>query len=137
MENIVASNALLHWAAQNVLSLLNSGHVLRLFANDLDPTPANVLADFAEASFAGYVPIVLSGLFTGPSKVQDGTYQVSLADQSFGGITGANQYVHGWFIDDGTNVKISARFLAPILVTAGVRFTVALDPQDWALSILP
>lgn len=137
MPKIVASDALILWSADQLQSLVNSGHFLRLFANDLDPDPSTPLGDFVEATYGGYSPIDLSGLFPSPIQIQPGEYQLPLPDQPFGCTGTPIQSVFGWWIDDGATWKMAARFPTPVVLTVGKNFTLSIYPQGWALSLLP
>ena len=133
----VASNALLDARAGTLRTLLNSSHNLRLYSNNLTPTPANVLADFTEATFPGYSAVSLASQFGAQTKVQDGEYQIQSGTYTFTFTSGSSQTVYGWYIDDGTNVKFSQIFAQSILMTTGVQFTLQVSPQEWAFSIVP
>lgn len=100
----------------------NPGGVLRtqganfnLFQTDLTPGTSMVLADYtaAVATFDGYSAKVLT---MGLGYV-DGTKNAFAQSQllSFIKAAGVNtQNIYGWWIDDGTNVIMAAKFNAPI-----------------------
>jgi len=136
MAQIVASNAFLNDRAGALRTLLNSSHTLRIFKNNFTPTPANVLADFTEATYTGYAGVSLAGDFAAQTKIQDGEYQTQSTSHTFGPNSGTAQTVYGWYIDDGTNVKLSFKFDNPITVDATTTFSVQVNAQDWAKSIL-
>lgn len=137
VADIVASNKLLSTVADQLRTLLNTGHTLRLFKNNITPTPANLLADFVESTYLSYAGISLSGAFTTPIKVIDGEYQTSAPTFTFSASAGATpENAYGFYIDDGTYVKFSMRFSAPVVMGPSAAFTLQLNPQVWAKSIL-
>lgn len=131
----VASNYFLQARATTLQTLLNSSQTLRLFSNNLNPTPANVLTDFTEATYAGYAGVSLNGQFGAPTKVQDGEYQIASGTYTFNGPATGSQTIYGWYISDGTGVNFSGVFPAPITMTSGVSFTLQISPQTWAYSV--
>jgi hypothetical protein len=136
MAALVASDALIEARVTTLQTLLNSGHTLRLFANDFTPDPASVLGDFTESSFTGYAPESLSGLFGSPVKITDGEWQIQTDPIPFSCSGGSPQVVYGAYVDDGADVIFSARFDAPITMTSGASFTLQLSPQGWAKVLL-
>jgi len=96
------------------------GAVLRLFRNDLEPTPASVAVDFVEANFPGYSPVLLAGEMTGPIKAADGHYE-SLTNQYtfFPPASGSGNVIFGGYVTlDGVAVAAD-RFPEPIPMTIG------------------
>jgi hypothetical protein len=133
----VASNALLDARAGTLRTLLNSSHTLRLFKNNFTPTPASILSAFTQADFTGYASVSLASQFGAQTKIVDGEYQINSGTYTFTWTGGSDQTVYGWYIDDGTDVKFSQTFPSAILMTTGVSFTLQVNPQEWAFSIVP
>lgn len=136
MSVLVASNALLLDRASSLRSLLNSGVFLRLFTGPPVISPADVLADFSEATFAGYAGEDLAGDFGAPSKIQDGAYRINSVAKTFTCSGAPFETVLGCYLDNGTDVLFSSLFDSPILVANGTSFQVSISPQDWALVIV-
>jgi hypothetical protein len=133
---LVASNYSTQKALDNVLTNLNSASYLGVYSNNLTPTPATVWADLVEATFSGYARVNLAGLWGSSGAIMDGEYKSDLPAQTFTG-TGSSQTVYGWFVIDATpHLWLSQLFPAPITVTSGVNFSIALQLQNWALSIV-
>jgi len=136
MSDLIASNALLLDRATSLRTRLNTGVTARLFTGPTAISPANVLADFSEANYGGYVGQSLAGLFGTPAKIQDGEYQINAVPLTFGCTGTPDNTVRGLYLDDGTDVLFSALFDSPISFTNGVSITLVISPQDWALAIL-
>lgn len=134
--SLVASNALLADRIASLRTLLNSGKTLRLFVNNFTPTPVNIRSDFTEASFVGYAGQSLSSDFAAGVKIIDGEYQSSSTTHTFSCTSGSSQTVYGWYIDDGTDVFLSNKFSAGIVMASGSSFTLQVKAQEWALSIV-
>ena len=88
---IVASNDVILDVITYWYDALNAGSELRLFQNALAPTPANVLADFTEATFTGYASIDLTGLLGAQALVVAGEYQSAIPTQNFSCTGGARK----------------------------------------------
>jgi hypothetical protein len=133
---LVASNYAVQKALDGVLTTLNAASYLGVFSNNYTPTPASVWADLTEATFSGYGRINLAGLWGSSGAIMDGEYKSDLPAQTFTG-TGSSQTVYGWFVIDATpHLWLAQNFPAPISVTSGVNFSIALQLQNWALSIV-
>ena len=109
MAVLVASNALM-FQRRTLQTLLNSGHWFSLYYNDLEPTPANILSDFVEASFNGYAAFNLAGQFSTVLKQVDGEYYFTAQTSLFACESGG-QLLYGGYIHDGKNVKLSQRLM--------------------------
>jgi len=132
----VLSNPLLDARAGTLATLLNSGHTLRLFQNNLTPTPATSLGSFTESTFTGYAAVSLSGQFGSPTFVTDGQYQIASGTYTFSCTGGSSQTIYGWYIDDGSNVKMSQRLDTPVTISSGGNYTLQVRPQEISQSIL-
>jgi hypothetical protein len=128
MSTPVASNYILNLRAGTLRTLLNSGCTLRIFSNNITPTPANVIGDFTQATYGGYAGQVLTNDFAAQVKVKDGEYSITSTVHTFAYTSGATQTVYGWYIDDGTGVMFSAAFPAAIAMGTGVSFTLQIVP---------
>lgn len=131
------SNPLLLARAGTLQALLNSGHKLHLFSNNFTPDPTTPISSFVECTFPGYVAIDLTGLFTGPTLVQNGQYQLTTGTLAFGCTGLPGQTIYGWWIDDGTNMKACQLLDTPFPITPGVDYLAILRPQEITQSILP
>jgi hypothetical protein len=137
VNQLVASNVLLQDRADSLRTLLNSGHVLRLFQNNFTPVSQDSFGSFSEASFTGYASAALTADFGASFKVQDGEYQISSTFHTFTCTGGSPQTVYGSYISAGSDWKFAIRFDVPIVVTNGTSFAIQINPQDWAKSIIP
>lgn len=134
----VATNGWLATRCEAARVVLNIGHTLRLFENDLTPTPATVLADVTEATYAGYVAASLVGQWGAAAFVVDGLYQSLTGPHTFAAPTAGSQLIYGWFINVGTTLQHIQRFNAPVTMSVGgpvLQLTLAF--QDFARFILP
>jgi len=136
MNEIVAANALLLDRITVLRSHLNAGHWLYLFINDFQPSPADTLFAFAEASFPGYSPIDLAGLFSVPLKTRDGEYVTSTPNQLWTCSGVATQTVFGWYVRFGLLVELSCRLATPIPVSIGVEVLVGVNVLETSLHLL-
>lgn len=132
----VLSNPLLTARATSLAALLNAGHKLKLFSNALTPTPATPLSAFVEASFAGYIGVDLTNQFGAPTKVVDGQWQIATPFFTFTCTAAPGQTIYGWWIDDGTNVKMSQAFDAAVNIAVGSPYMLQIQPQEISQSIL-
>lgn len=133
---ISASNAVLEQVAGGLRASLNWGHVLRLYVNDYEPTPASVLSDFAEATFPGYAEFDLTDQWEDVYKIVDGEYQFATPVIPFLSTGASVEVVYGWFIVGGSKVKLSGRFLDSTLMSSGVSLPARVLVQTWAMSAL-
>ena len=136
MNELVASNFFLEEKANELLSYMNSGWTLRLFQNDITPAPETSLGEFVECDFGGYEEVSLSGAFSGPTKVQDGQYQIVSEVYQYTSETGASQDVFGLYIDNGTDWCFAYRFPIALHIEGIMTFSVQVKPSDWAKSII-
>jgi len=136
MGPVVVSNAWLKARCQAAVDLLNSGHFLYLFINDFEPTPADTLASFDPATFPGSDPIDLVSKWPDPIKIQDGAFASAPSKFDYTCTGPANETVYGWYVKEGTVVKLSARLFAPVPVIEDTEFEVRIIFETWALSEL-
>lgn len=136
-SSFIASNALLRQSADWLGTILNSGHFLRLFSNNIAPTPATPLTGFNEAAFSGYAAVNLLGLFSSSVLVMVGELQIPPVIALFIQNGALIDTVYGWYITSGTNVKLSGRLVTPVTFNVNTSFQIQLNVQEWALSIVP
>jgi hypothetical protein len=137
VSQIVDSNKQCQNLAEKSRTDFNTSHHLRLFKNNFTPDPSKALSDFTEATYTGYAAVNLNGQFAASTKVQDGEYQTQSGTYTFSYTSGATQAIYGWYIDDGTDWKCAYLFPSPITLDVGVSFTIQVNYQEWALSIVP
>lgn len=133
---IVDSNYDLSARTTVMKTTFGTGCHLRIFVNNLTPTPANVIGDFTEASWGGYAAISLSGQWTGPTKIVDGEYEIVTGTYTFTKTSGTDATAYGYYVEDGTGCLFSERFAAPITVVTGTSFTLQVKFDEYAKSIL-
>lgn len=134
MAALICSNTFVLSRANSLRSLLNLGHVLRLFKNPVVLSPATVIADLTEATFTGYAAINLIGDFGSPYFVKNGEYEFASSLQQFDWAGGASQVIYGWYIDNGSTLVMSGSFDSPITIGPSVPIQVQIFPQSWDLS---
>jgi hypothetical protein len=90
------------------------GSTVHLFQNNVVPTPANVVADFTEATFDGYAAKSVTVMF-GPARYADGSFQVFAFEQwQMTGSTTPNTVYGAYILDPAGNLLLAARFTAPV-----------------------
>ncbi len=102
---------------------------VHLFTNMVTPTAESLLADFTEATFAGYVAVALPTL-AGPVHLPNDS-QALLAEVNFIGTTVAppGEAIQGYYITDTTNaiLYIAELFGTPIpIANPGDYLTLAI-----------
>jgi len=90
---------------------------VHIFTNDFTPTSQNVIGDYTEAAYAGYVPIALVG-WTANQAQTDGTVTTtSTTVLSFSGpAAGGGPTAYGYFVKSagvGTPLIYGERFDTP------------------------
>lgn len=133
MTGIVASNALLHERADRLADLLNSGHSLHLFQNNITLKPSTVVGNFIEAGFPGYLPTNLNNKFGLGVKLVDGAYSSTCTPQIFTCTADYEVPCLGWYIQDQFTLKFSHRFPFPLIMTTGRILTLRLQIEVWGL----
>jgi len=133
---IVAANALLKDRSELMRTYFDSGHSLRLFANDLVPTPQDPTAAFVESSFPGYARISMAGKWRDVFKLEDGAYHFSSFDCTFTPTGPSNEYAYGWYLFGPLGVALSCRLPFRQLMTVGSPLTVRAEVITWAAAIL-
>lgn len=133
---IVASNDLLLERAQDLRTLFDGGHALRLFQNDIEPLPKHKIGDFIESSYPGYARVNMAGKWKAVFKVIDGQYQFSSDEVTFLATAASNEVAHGWYLVGDGKVKLSCRLPFPNTMTLGAPVTVRIDCIVWAAVIL-
>jgi hypothetical protein len=133
--DIVASNDLLEERAQKLLERFESGCSLRLFSNNLQPSPANRIGDFNEATFAGYGRKNMAGQWSIVRKQEDGRYTFVSTNQIFTGAVDAIGFVYGWFLVIGGKVQFSARLPVAWTAAIGKQVQVKISLQTAAASL--
>ncbi len=105
--------------------LRTQGANFNLFQLDLNPSVSMDLATFTAgvATFDGYSPKVLAmtlGYIDGTSTPFAQSQLLSFVKA----VGTANQQIYGWWIDDGTNVIMAAKYNAPIaMATTGAEIS--------------
>lgn len=106
------------------VNLFPAGFVMRLYTNDLTPTPANVVGDFTQLTNAlvpGYAAVAITWDGT-PQRDQLGVWNDYGNDALFAASAapGAPQIVYGWYMTDAANTTLlaSGRLAVPFTYTA-------------------
>ncbi len=131
MANVVVSDPGLSEALASKRTLFNTG-TLKLFKNDLNPTPATALGAFVEADYAGYVAQVTTD-WGPPIQLAEGSWYIDLPTKFFPAATSGAQIVFGVFFEAPSGaLEFSCRFDAPITVdtTTGVDVDVRYTAKD-------
>jgi hypothetical protein len=136
--NITASNYAVATVLASWRSLLTTSSTLRLYQNNVTIDPTLSWSAFVEATFTGYSPASLAGLFAVPTNPSDGEFETSLPALIFSCTGGSAQTVYGAAILDGSgNLWFSYPFPSPIVFTSGVAYAVQVDLFEWAASLIP
>jgi len=124
------------WVIEQVL--LGDAY-LRLYQNDLTPTPANTVpADFQEADFGGYIPLPVASTFPPEVQVIAGRWRSRSAIQIWMPPATGMQTIYGWFITVGPEVIFAARFAAPIIMASdSLPLALTIDLESIARSLVP
>lgn len=96
----------------SLVKYVAGGFNYHLFVNDWHPSLADTLANYTEAAWSGYAPIVVNdGQFI-PSVVVNHIAQIEAPIINFGNTSTAVQNVFGYFVTDTTNAILfaAARF---------------------------
>lgn len=137
MPQLIASNNFLSTRASQVDADMTAECVVRLFVNNLTPTPANVRADFAEAGFTGYAPRTLVSAPIGKIKVRDGLYQIGWGPFTWTNTGATTQVIYGFYVTGGaTSLWVSKRFDSPVPLVPLAPISCKVLVQEWALSIV-
>lgn len=98
---------ILDWALRSAGGALT----LRLFKNNVTPTPTSVAGDFTEADFTGYTAKTLARASYGaPATNGSGEAEISYADQTFS--FGSAQTIYGYYLTDPSNALVAAHDFA-------------------------
>lgn len=101
-------NAILNAAFSSSLPQFATGR-LRLYKNNVTPSNANVLADFTEATFAGYASQVYTAA-NWPTAAAVAHVSTTSASVKTFTITSGTQDIYGWyFTDSGGTVLLAAQ----------------------------
>jgi len=93
---------------------------LRLFRNDLEPTPATEVAEFLEANWGGYTPISLLNQLAVPTLAQDGDWESTTAKFVFvPPAIGVGNRIYGCYITLGGFLEAAQRFVQPFDMVPG------------------
>jgi len=124
------------WVIEQVL--LGDAY-LRLYQNDMTPTPGNVVpADFQEADFENYVPLPVASAFPAEVQVVPGRWRSRSAIQIWMPPTTGTQTIYGWFITVGPEVIFAARFASPIIMASdSLPLALTIDLESIARSLVP
>lgn len=140
MAGVVAMNLIVQRSLAWVIEQVVSGDAyLRLYQNDITPTPANVVpADFQEADFGGYIPLSIATAFPPGVQVVAGRWRSRSAIQIWMPPATGTQTIYGWFITVGPEVIFAARFAAPtIMASDSLPLALTIDLESIARSLVP
>lgn len=104
------------------------GATLRLFKNDITPSPAITVSDLTECDASNYTPKLLTGDLSAPAKVADGWYEsVSSVYTYQPSFTGLPNTVYGSYVLFGGQVVALSYFPEVQKIgTGGVPFKLQL-----------
>lgn len=84
--------------------------ILKLFQNDIDPTPETVIGDLEEATFTGYADVNALAFGT-PYYDIDGNAIVTAPSHEFvASGSGVANVIYGWYLTDDPATKLLAAF---------------------------
>lgn len=133
--DIVASNVLLEDRAKKLLEYLSANTTLRLYSNNLNPTPKNAIGDFTEATFAGYARRSMTGQWSEVRKEEEGKYTFTSKNIVWTGAVGAIGIVVGWMLVTNAKVIFSARLPVTWDAAPGKKVEVRVNIVTSAASI--
>lgn len=136
MPTPVTSDTLLQARAEELRTLLNSGHLLRLFSNDLTPAPDTPRSAYVEATFGGYEAKPLAGQWSSVVMAQPGLWEFQAGPFEWARDGGSGGTVYGWYIDGGDDVPFAQRFANPVSMEPKTILRLLVTPQDWSVSLL-
>lgn len=136
MPDLVATDILIRNRANALRALVNADSFGLLFVQPVVLTPATVLSDLTLASFPGYAPINLAGLWMAPVKEQAGKYFVVCPTQTFTCSAASTEVVYGAGIY--SSLGLLAAFLArtPIALAPGLDIPVQFTLMDVSRSLI-
>lgn len=115
---------------------IRANAVIRLFRNNIVPTPATQRGDFVEADYPGYVVKLPATAIIGPRKIVDGGYQFGFGPYAWASTAPTDQIVYGWYITGGSRpLWYSGVFANPVPMTVGNPLTSAIYLQLWQLQV--
>lgn len=132
MPDVITSDIQLRAISTNIRDVLNAGHLLRLFRNDTTPTTSSGGGQFTEATFGGYAPFDLTGVFTGPFRVVTGRWQIQSPQITWICTGGPSNQVYGWYINGVGGLKYSSRFQNFIAVNTTIQVSVRVIIEEVA-----
>jgi hypothetical protein len=137
-NQIIASNKWIQDDIDALRTVINSGHTLKLFQNNVTPDPSKVaISFFTVANWDTYANQALTSDFAASTKIVDGEYQILSTVHVFAVPGSGSQTIYGWWIDDGSNVKLSYRFDSSVTMsTSNPALAVQIAYQQWAKSLL-
>lgn len=101
-----------------------AGATLRLYRNDISPTPLTVMADFLEPTWVGYAPVALVGLWPSALQVRPSWYQLKLPPQTYTVGSATAESCYGLFLERAGMLLYSEPFDIPFSVPIGLVFDV-------------
>ncbi len=137
MNELIATNYRLLESATWLYGQLQTDRQLRLFQNNVIPTPETVAADLQESTFPGYVAVPLVGKWRVPRKVKTGLYLIDISPIQFTLGAPAVQQVFGCYVTHLGSVDFVNQFDPPIDLSSPGLFNVYVGVTEWALAVAP
>lgn len=134
MSQIIASNSKVLSQLNTARAIVNGACSFRLFTSPLTVTPGNILSNFVEAAFPGYVRINTAGKFGSPLKVIDGLYECSSTPFELTCTDDTDQQIAGWYIWSASTWIYAALFPEPIPALNGTTFSIIVQLQESSMS---
>jgi len=117
--NLIFPDVALVWSLRRLVGV---GLLYHLFRNNYTPTLADTLANYQEANWSGYAPILIPAVDWILADVQGDVGVLQAAPVNFPNTSGIRVSVYGYYVTDDTGAQFvcAARFdTAPFVIEIG------------------
>jgi hypothetical protein len=116
---IVAPDYEIEIEANAVQARFNTGSAAHLYTNNFIPDVTVTIGSFVEATYSGYSPFDLTGLWLTPTRQANGDFYVTTPVMDFSAPSSGSVTIYGYWIDDGTGVLAAEAFASPVTLVSG------------------
>lgn len=115
LDALCVSDDELHTQIDEAHSRWNASHNLRLFTNDVIPTPEDEYADYTEPTLTGYAAVDTTGEWTTPARDEPGVWSMQTEIYTFLATDDEEEpeTVYGGWIETGGEFVAAGRFAEP------------------------
>lgn len=138
-EVLVQLNAETEDQAEAVQTRLNANSALRLYTDDVVPTPATAPGGLTEANYDDYAAEDLDGRWSAVAQDQAGVYSTETDEITFDApTTGSPETIHLVGLQEGADVLWLARLTTPwVAEVGGLPLRLQVRYQQFSASVLP